>query len=122
MRTLLTLLQKALGLGHDRESFTGLHNISKHVIFLQESSEAALETVKNLARHHQDLSPRTTYEDQAAGQATRRTIAQVEAEFKGVKLRLRSLDRRMQNVIALVSPRSTQTPRTVAHMRSHSIL
>jgi hypothetical protein len=105
VRTLLTSPQKALGLSHDRESFTGLHNISKHVIFLQESSEAALETVKNLARHHQDLSPKTT--DQAAGQATRRTIAQVEAEFKGVKLRLRSLDRRMQNVIALVRPRST---------------
>ncbi|OJJ56152.1 hypothetical protein ASPSYDRAFT_157429 [Aspergillus sydowii CBS 593.65] len=92
---------KALGLSHDRESFTGLHNISKHVIFLQESSEAALETVKNLSRHHEEVSPKATLEEQAAGRTTRRTIAQVEAEFKGVKLRLRSLDRRMQNVIAL---------------------
>ncbi|KAL4984177.1 hypothetical protein BDW68DRAFT_180912 [Aspergillus falconensis] len=39
---------KALGLHRDRGSFTGLHNISKHIIYLQERSDAALETLKNL--------------------------------------------------------------------------
>ncbi|KAL4757894.1 uncharacterized protein BDW70DRAFT_170923 [Aspergillus foveolatus] len=92
---------KALGLHRDRESFTGLHNISKHIIYLQESSDAALETVKNLHRHHKDLSPSATEEERAAGKLTRRTMAQVEAEFQTVRLRLSSLDRRMQNVIAL---------------------
>ncbi|CBF81981.1 hypothetical protein AN5394.2 [Aspergillus nidulans FGSC A4] len=92
---------KALGLHRDRESFTGLHNISKHIIYLQESSDAALETVKNLHHHHKDLSPSATEEERAAGNLTRRTMAQIEAEFQTVRLRLRSLDRRMQNVIAL---------------------
>ncbi|KAL4746680.1 hypothetical protein BDW72DRAFT_184499 [Aspergillus terricola var. indicus] len=92
---------KALGLHRNRESFTGLHNISKHIVFLQESSDAALETVKNLHHHHKDLSPSATEEERAAGKVTRRTLAQVEAEFQTVRLRLRSLDRRMQNVIAL---------------------
>ncbi|KAL4737204.1 hypothetical protein BDV11DRAFT_216836 [Aspergillus similis] len=92
---------KALGLHRDRESFTGLHNISKHIIYLQESSDAALETVRNLHYHHKDLSPSATEEERAAGKVTRRTMAQVEAEFQTVRLRLRSLDRRMQNVIAL---------------------
>ncbi|KAL3433940.1 hypothetical protein BDV09DRAFT_186275 [Aspergillus tetrazonus] len=68
---------KALGLHRNRESFTGLHNISKHIIYLQESSDAALE--------------HATEEERAAGKLTRRTIAQVEAD----------LGRRMQNVIAL---------------------
>ncbi|KAL2812566.1 hypothetical protein BDW59DRAFT_167780 [Aspergillus cavernicola] len=92
---------KALGLNRDRESFTGLHNISKHIIYLQESSDAALETVKNLLNYHEDLSLKATEEERAAGRVTRRTITQVEAEFQTVKLRLRSLDRRMKNVIAL---------------------
>ncbi|KAL4914969.1 hypothetical protein BDW62DRAFT_133890 [Aspergillus aurantiobrunneus] len=96
-----TIEFKALGLDRERESFTGLHNISKHIIYLQESSDAALETTKNLSNYHDDLSPRSTEEERAAGRVTRRTITQVEAEFQTVKLRLRSLDRRMKNVIAL---------------------
>ncbi|KAL4908528.1 hypothetical protein BDW74DRAFT_175210 [Aspergillus multicolor] len=92
---------KALGMHLDRESFTGLHNISKHIIYLQESSDAALETVKNLRDNHADISIRETKEQLNAWNATNRTLAQVEAEFQTVRLRLRSLDRRMQNVIAL---------------------
>ncbi|KAL4923146.1 uncharacterized protein BDV17DRAFT_277947 [Aspergillus undulatus] len=92
---------RALDLDRDRESFTGLHNISKQMIFLQESSDAALETIKNLTEYHAGLSPSGTEKERAAVRTTRTAITQVETEFQTVRLRLRSLDRRMQNVISL---------------------
>ncbi|KAL6232498.1 hypothetical protein BDW75DRAFT_217716 [Aspergillus navahoensis] len=92
---------KALQMDTERESFTALHNLSKHIIYLQESSEAILKTTKNLAACHEDLSPNISDEEQAAGRVTRRTLTQVQAEIETLAVRLRTLDRRMQNVIAL---------------------
>ena len=86
----------------ERETFTGLLNISKHIIYLQESSDAALETIKKLSDYHETLEWSGDYQKQAAS-ATSAAFVQVETEFQAIKLRLRSMDRRMQNVISLVS-------------------
>ncbi|KAL4861262.1 hypothetical protein BDV12DRAFT_204180 [Aspergillus spectabilis] len=60
-----------------------------------------LRIAKNLSFFHQDLSLARTERARSATRVTRQTIVQVEAEFEAISLRLRSLDRRMQNVIAL---------------------
>ncbi|KAL4957631.1 hypothetical protein BDW69DRAFT_155967 [Aspergillus filifer] len=91
---------RALGLHRDRESFTGLLNISKHIIYLQESSDAALETIKKLSDYNGTLESSGNDQKRAAS-ATSAAISQVETEFQSIKLRLRSMDRRMQNVISL---------------------
>ncbi|KAL4798355.1 hypothetical protein BDV19DRAFT_356902 [Aspergillus venezuelensis] len=91
---------RALALHRERETFTGLLNISKHIIYLQESSDAALETIKKLSDYHGMLESSGNDHKRAAS-ATSSALSQVETELQAIKLRLRSMDRRMQNVISL---------------------
>ncbi|KAL4963042.1 uncharacterized protein BDV14DRAFT_177404 [Aspergillus stella-maris] len=91
---------RALALHRERETFTGLLNISKHMIYLQESSDAALETMKKLSHYHETLQSSGNDQKRAA-RVTKAAVTQVETEFQAIKLRLRSMDRRMQNVISL---------------------
>jgi len=81
--------------------FVGLHNVAKHVIYLQEASEAALSTVQSLREHHeQDIKDRHTPVTDGVQDALRYR----QSLFQSTQLRLKSLDRRMQNIIALVRP------------------
>ncbi|KAL2862623.1 uncharacterized protein BJX67DRAFT_385431 [Aspergillus lucknowensis] len=112
---------KAMSLSRDRESFTGLHNISKHIIYLQEGSDAVLMTVEGLSTLHDDFSGGATIDQLEAVRITRRTIAQVESEFQTIKLRVKSLDRRMQNVIALSFHLVTQEGNTLLQSDSNTM-
>ncbi|KAL2831490.1 hypothetical protein BDW59DRAFT_140224 [Aspergillus cavernicola] len=89
--------------GHKRESFTGLHNISKHIIFLLEVPEAISLTLKAFAVHHRAFLDCANWDEKEAVQATQKALLQVETSFQAVNLRLKSLEKRMQNIISLVS-------------------
>lgn len=91
-----------LDVRHERESFTGLHNIFKHIIFLLEGSEAISLTLKAFAVRHQTLLDCAEGNEKAAAQATHNALLQVETSFQAVSLRLKSLEKRMQNIISLV--------------------
>jgi len=79
--------------------------VSKHIIFLKESSDAVLLTLKNLSMHHQIVLNDThnNWRRRGMNDMTQRMLRYVENEFETVNLRLQSLEKRMQNVIALVS-------------------
>jgi hypothetical protein len=92
---------KKAPLGADQD-FAGLHNVYKQIIFLQESVNAALQTVKHLSNYHQ--SPGAPgYRPMAS--TTFRMLALVQTKFESTQLRLSSLEKRMQNVISLVGSR-----------------
>lgn len=42
-------------LSDERESLTGLHNVAKHVVHLQEGSDAILLTLRKLSAYHDSL-------------------------------------------------------------------
>lgn len=94
--------QKMLAVRHERESFTGLHNIFKHIIFLIEGSEAISLTLNAFALRHQKILGSANDNERAAAQATHNALLQVETGFQAVNLRLKSLEKRMQNIISLV--------------------
>ena len=91
-----------LAVRHERESFTGLHNIFKHIIFLIEGSEAISLTLNAFALRHQKILGSANDNERAAAQATHNAMLQVETGFQAVNLRLKSLEKRMQNIISLV--------------------
>lgn len=95
--------QKALTLSQERESFTGLHNVAKHIIYLQESCDATALIVQKVLAHSKLLHGKASDESKLAMENTFGMLTQVETGFETLNLRLRSLDRRMQGVIALVS-------------------
>ncbi|KAJ5115935.1 hypothetical protein N7456_000283 [Penicillium angulare] len=94
---------KMLDASHEREAFTGLHNIFKHIIFLQEGSEAILLTLNAFTICHQKSLGCASDDEKAAAQATHDALLQVETGFQAVNLRIKSLEKRMQNIISLVS-------------------
>ncbi|KAJ5760679.1 hypothetical protein N7520_007835 [Penicillium odoratum] len=83
------------------ESFTGLHNVSKHILFLQESSEAAMLTLKSMMCHHQRILDTVSSSSHQATQAAQGMLAHTETQFQSIGLRLQSLEKRMANIIAL---------------------
>lgn len=90
-------------LSEDRESFTGLHNVAKHIVYLQEGSDALLFTLRKVAAHHSTLRAKASDKDQQEMENTTSMLMQGETGCETVRLRLRSLDKRMQNTISLVS-------------------
>ncbi|KAJ6065914.1 hypothetical protein N7444_001567 [Penicillium canescens] len=99
--TVWDVCRETLRLAEDRQSFTGLHNVAKHVIHLQEGSSAVLFTLKKLSARYYSLLEEASDEDRKEMGNTASMLTQVEARFETVDLRLRSLEKRMQNVIAL---------------------
>ena len=78
--------------------------MAKHIIHLKEGSEAALLTMTHLREFHQELLKQPT-QGQAAMPTMRLTsqmLAQKAVQFEVWKLRMTSLEQRMQNVINLV--------------------
>lgn len=90
-------------LSEDRESFTGLHNVAKHIVYLQEGSDALLSTLRKIAAHHSSLRAKASDKHQQEMENTTSMLMQGETGCETVRLRLRSLDKRMQNTISLVS-------------------
>ncbi|KAJ6041238.1 uncharacterized protein N7446_010869 [Penicillium canescens] len=92
---------RALMLSQERESFTGLHNVAKHIVHLQESCDATYLIVQKVLAHFKLLQSKASDENKVLMESTWGMLTQVETSFETVNLRLRSLDRRMQSVIAL---------------------
>ena len=85
--------------------FVGLHNLAKHLIFFREASEAAMSTVKGLHRRHKDLF-RTLPQDSASTQIMNEVdelLLQKITQFGVLVLRTAATEKRMQNIISLVS-------------------
>ncbi|KAG2001109.1 hypothetical protein GB937_010497 [Aspergillus fischeri] len=85
-----------------RESFTWLHDVSKHILFLQESAEATLLTLRNLSWHHGRILETVPDPDRHATETAQEMLAHAETQFQSTSLRLKSLEKRMDNIIALV--------------------
>ncbi|KAL3471446.1 hypothetical protein BJX99DRAFT_250458 [Aspergillus californicus] len=113
---------KMLELRHERESFPALHNISKHIIFLLEGSEAIPLTLRAFAARHQALLDRAgTDHEKEAAEATLKALLQVETSFQAVNLRLNSLEKRMQNTISLAYHLVTQEGTRIMQADSSSM-
>jgi hypothetical protein len=86
----------------DMESLTGIHNVSKQLIFLQESSEAVMYTLKSMMSHHHCdfvISPATSHH---AAKLAHSMLEHIETQFQCINLRLKSLEKRMENILTLV--------------------
>ena len=79
---------------HVSSDFISLHNISKHCIYMNEAVEAATQTLDNMMAHLITKS----------GNSTSTTISSLQYRktmFQSTQLRLRSLEKRMANIISL---------------------
>lgn len=82
----------------DLVDFAGLHNISKHCIYMNEAVEAAVLTLGSMASQLAAENSRnnsTLTEDVATGLGYRKQI------FQSTQLRLKSLEKRITNTISL---------------------
>jgi len=95
--------------------FVGLHNIAKYCIYMKEAFEAMLLTVDDLVSQHKQYFldsafssvpastswPSPTAKRQAL--ATQNMLKHKRGFFESTKLRIASLEKRIGNIIALVS-------------------
>lgn len=87
-----------------RLDFVGLHNMAKHIIHLKEGADAASLTMGHLQKFHQELIKEPP-QGQGALPAMRlasQMLGQKAVQFEVWKLRINSLEQRMQNIINLV--------------------
>src|SRR5436853_945128 len=84
-----------------RQDFTALHLIAKNIIHLKEASDAVLKTVSHMILHHTESGQG----DRPHHCSTSAALDYQQTLFESVNLRLTSLEKRMQNIINLVSPR-----------------
>ncbi len=105
-----TRFQTALDLALSTEGdnghhdFVGLHNVAKHIIYLKEGAEAALLTTSHLQTFHDELlkQPPQGPDTLPIMQLASRMLAQKAVQFEVWKLRMTSLEQRIQNIINLV--------------------
>ena len=78
--------------------------MAKHIIYLKEGSEAALLTSSHLLEFHQELLKQPPQGEDAIPtmRLTNQMLKQKAVQFEVWKLRIASLERRVQNVINLV--------------------
>ena len=91
--------------GYDgHHDFVGLHNMAKHIIYLKEGSDAALLTATHLQEFHRELlkQPPRGQDAMPTMRLTSQMLAQKAVQFEVWKLRMTSLEQRMQNIINLV--------------------
>lgn len=103
-RTALDLaLATATAIGDRHHDFVGLHNIAKHIIYLKEGSEAAMLTITHLQDFHRELlkEPPQGKNAMPTMRLTSQMLKQKAVQFEGWKLRMGSLQQRMQNIINL---------------------
>ncbi|MCJ1270366.1 hypothetical protein MMC22_010262 [Lobaria immixta] len=100
--------------------FVGLHNMAKHIIYLKEGSEATLLMAQRLHQHHKELLARPPQGDSSKStmELVHQMLSQKVTQFEAWKLRMESMDKRMQNVINLSFNMVTQQDSNV--MIGHS--
>lgn len=87
----------------NRHDFVGLHNMAKHIIYLKEGADAAALTMAHLQNFHQALlkQPPQGQDAMPVMRLTSQMLAQKAVQFEVWKLRMASLEQRMQNIINL---------------------
>ncbi|KAL2354960.1 hypothetical protein BJ546DRAFT_1061247 [Cryomyces antarcticus] len=78
--------------------FLPLHNVSKHIIYLKEASDAAVLLVDDLCAHHKRL---TEEKPAILSASIQDALKYKKGLFQSTQLRLTSLEKRMQNIISL---------------------
>lgn len=97
--------------------------MAKHIIYLKEGSDAILLTVENMLAHHKYLLDMVGPSGTKAMEATQFRLKYRQGLFHSVNLRLRSLEKRMQNIINLVgSPKGNCEKYAVADISLSSPL
>ena len=78
--------------------------MAKHIIYLKEGADAAALTVDHLQEFHQELlkEPPQGQSAMPTMRLTSQMLAQKAVQFEVWKLRVTSLEQRMQNIINLV--------------------
>lgn len=78
--------------------------MAKHIIYLKEGSDAAVLTISHLREFHQELleQPPQGQDAKPTMRLTCQMLKQKAVQFEVWKLRMTSLEQRMQNVINLV--------------------
>lgn len=95
--------------------------MAKYIIYLKESAEATFSMSQRMLTHHDKVllaHPRQPGDDvKRATQRVHQMLAQKVTQFECWKIRMKSMQKRMDNVINLVrefyslSPPPTHTPR-----------
>lgn len=79
-----------------------MHNISKHIIYLKESSNAAVLTATRVYEHHQELTKRCQSEDNSQMmQAVHGLLLHKRTLLEDCTLRVNSMENRIQNLTNL---------------------
>ncbi|KAL5326554.1 hypothetical protein ACEPPN_004240 [Leptodophora sp. 'Broadleaf-Isolate-01'] len=90
------------GSAADALDFVGLHMLSKHQIYLIEAADAAMATLDSLTAHHERLLKSYAPASEFAFRRTQDTFCHRRTMLKSTNLRLKSLEKRTQNIINLV--------------------
>jgi Mg2+ and Co2+ transporter CorA len=85
-----------------------MHNIAKHIIYVQEATTAALQTLNRMSQCHSRARPSDS-------------LIYTETLFTSTSLRLNSLEKRMQNLINLSFNLVTQQDSRVMQKDSSSM-
>lgn len=101
-----------------RDHFTGLHNLAKHVTYLQENCDSALATLSGLRHHHGAV---IGDHPDSAQEFTRQALDYRKTLFNSTQRRLSSLDKRMANVLQLSFHLVTVADSRVMHSESASM-
>jgi hypothetical protein len=94
---------KATSGRHETEvvDFTGLHNISKHCTYLNEAVDASLATLETMLLHISHAQRQNPAPPTRLQAALLSSLIYRQNAFRSTQLRLRSLEKRMTNVISL---------------------
>lgn len=89
------------GSASDKLDFVGLHMLSKHEIYLLEATEAIMTTLDSLRAHHEHVAKESVLSSSATSDI-QASLRYRKTLFKSTDLRLKSLEKRTQNMINLV--------------------
>ncbi|KAL3422678.1 hypothetical protein PVAG01_06834 [Phlyctema vagabunda] len=100
--------------------FVGLHNISKHVVYLREGAEAASKTLRKICEHHRSLvaeQPTSSF----TKMQTQDSLEYTQTLLDSTQLRLISLEKRINNLINLAFNLVTQQDSRIMQKDSSSM-
>jgi hypothetical protein len=99
------VLTRAQVPGHaaERIDFVGMHNVAKHVLYMRESFEAVSHTVESLIASHSGKSWQLNAGQMpsSTNSAVHRALLYRKGAFHSSSLRLKSMEKRVQNLIQL---------------------
>ena len=83
--------------------FVGLHNISKHIIYLKEGTQAAIALVRHLREGHQSLIARVSCPERLEiMHSVHELLLHKTSLLEGLVLRVAGMESLAQNLITLV--------------------